>query len=161
MEETTCIGSTSWRRRTTRSPQSAGGSRSRRGRGPEGGSEAPEGYQALGGRQTIPHIIVGDEDGATREGSVPVGPQEREKASGGEFEVPPRPIAPEGPTEPRPASGAEAGDSGEAPQAETTVEIPSPTAGETGVQPTAPGALGGPRGVPSSQKKAAPRARCV
>ena len=90
-----------------------------------------------------------------------MGPQEREKASGGESEVPPQPIAPEGPAEPRPASEAEAGDSVEALRAETTVEVPAPTAGETGVQPTAPGALGGPQGVPSSQKKAAPRARCA
>jgi len=90
-----------------------------------------------------------------------VAPQEREKASGGESEVPPQPIAPEGPAEPRPASGAEAGDLVEAPRTETTVEVPAPTAGEMGVQPTAPGTLEGPQGVPSSQKKAAPRARCV
>jgi len=81
--------------------------------------------------------------------------------SGGESEVPPQPLAPEGPTGPRPASGAEVGDSVEAPRAETTVEVPAPTAGETGVRPTAPGSPGGPQGVPSSQKKAAPRARCV
>ena len=81
--------------------------------------------------------------------------------SGGGSEVPPQPVAPEGPTEPRPASGVEAGGSVETPRAETTVEVPAPTAGETGVQPTAPGAPGGPQGIPSSQKKAAPRARCV
>jgi len=109
-----------------------------------GGSEAPEGSQAPGGGQTVPHIIVDDEDGAPQEGSIPVGPQEREEALGGESEVPPQPIAPEGPTEPRPASEAEAGDSVEAPRAETTVEVLAPTAGETGVQPMAPGALGGP-----------------
>ena len=79
-----------------------------------------------------------------------MGPQEREKASGGESELPPQLIALEGPSGPRPASGAEAGDSVEAPRAETTVEVPAPTAGETGVRPTAPGALGGPQGVPSS-----------
>ena len=90
-----------------------------------------------------------------------MGPQEGEKALGGESEVPPQPIASEGPTEPRPASGAEAGNSVEGPRTETTVGVPVPTAGETGVQPTAAGALGGPQGVPSSQKKAAPRARCV
>jgi len=39
-----------------------------------GGSEAPEGSQAPGGGQTVPHIIVDDEDSAPQEGSVPVGP---------------------------------------------------------------------------------------
>ena len=67
----------------------------------------------------------------------------------------------EGPTEPRPVSGAEEGGSVEAPRAEITVEAPAPTAGETGVHPMAPGALGGPQGAPCSQKKAAPRARYV
>jgi len=70
--------------------------------------------------------------------------------------VPPQPVAPGSPTEPRPMSGAEAGGSDEAPRAETTVEAPAPSAGEAGVQPTAPGALGGPQGAPTSQKKAAP-----
>ena len=126
-----------------------------------GGSEAPEGSQAPGGGQTVPHIIVDDEDGAPREGSVPTGPQEGERAPEGEPKVPPQPVAPKGPTEPRPASGAEAGGSGEAPRAETTVGVPAPTVGETGTQPTDPGAPGGPQGVLSSQKKAAPRARCV
>jgi len=90
-----------------------------------------------------------------------VGPQEGEKASGGGFEVPPQPVAPESPVEPRPVSGAEAGGLVEASQAETAVEVPAPSAGETGVRPTAPGASGGPQGAPSSQKKAAPRARYV
>jgi len=40
-----------------------------------GGLEAPEGSQAPGGGQTVPHIIVDDEDSAPREGSVPMGPQ--------------------------------------------------------------------------------------
>ena len=115
-----------------------------------GGSEAPEGSQAPGGGQTVPHIIVDDEDGAPREGSVPVGPQESEKASRGESEVPPQPIASEGPTDPRPASGAEAGDSVVAPRTETIVEAPAPSAGETGPRPMAPGTLGGPQGAPSS-----------
>ena len=115
-----------------------------------GGSEAPEGSQVPGGGQTVPHIVVDDEDGAPREGSVPVGPREREKASGGGSEVPPQPVAPEGPTEPRLASGAEAGGPVEASRAETAVEVPAPSAGETGVQPTAPGASGGPQGAPSS-----------
>jgi len=90
-----------------------------------------------------------------------VGPQEGEKASGGESEAPPQPVAPEGLAEPHPASGAEAGGSVEATQAETTVEAPAPSAGETGVRPTVPGASGGPQGAPSSEKKSAPRARCV
>ena len=47
-----------------------------------GGSEAPEGSQAPRGGQSVPHIIVDDEDGAPREGSVPVGPQEGEKVKG-------------------------------------------------------------------------------
>jgi len=79
-----------------------------------GGSEAPEGPQALGGGQTVPHIIVDDEDSAPRKGSVPVGPHEGEKASGGGSEVPPQPVAPEGLAKPRPKSGAEAGGLGEA-----------------------------------------------
>jgi len=90
-----------------------------------------------------------------------VGPQEREKASGGKSEVPPQPIAPEGPTESHPVSGAEASDSVEAPWTGTIVEAPVPSAGETGPRPTAPGASGGPQGAPSSQKKCAPRARYV
>jgi hypothetical protein len=118
--------------------------------------------QAPGGGRTAPHIIVDDEDdGAPREGSVLPGPQEGEKASGGRSEVPPQPVAPEGPTEPRPASSAEAGGSIEAPRSETTVKAPAPTAGETGVHLTAPGASRGPQGAPSSQKKADPRARYV
>ena len=90
-----------------------------------------------------------------------MGSQEREKASGGESEVPPQPIAPEGPSEPRPASGAEAGDSVEASRTETIVEVLAPSAGKSGPRPTAPGASGGPQGAPSSQKKSAPRARYV
>ncbi|XP_021303813.1 basic salivary proline-rich protein 3-like [Sorghum bicolor] len=72
--------------------------------------------------------------------------QGRRRWRGGS-EVPPQPVVPDG-----------VRDLVEAPQAGTTVEIPAPTAGDTGVQPTAPGALGGPQGVPSSQKKAVPRA---
>jgi len=90
-----------------------------------------------------------------------VGPQEGEKASRGGFEVPPQPVAPEGLAEPRPESGTEVSGLVEATQAETAVEVPTPFAGETGVRPTAPGASGGPQGAPSSQKKAAPRARYV
>jgi len=41
-------------------------------------------------------------------------------------------------------------------QAETIVAAPVPSAGETGVRPTASGVSGGPQGVSSSQKKAAP-----
>jgi hypothetical protein len=93
------------------------------------GSEAPEGSQAPGGGQTIPHIIVDDEEvSALREGSVPSGPHEGERAPGGGSEAPPRPVVPEGPTEPRLVSGAEAGGSAEASQAETTIEAPAPTA---------------------------------
>ena len=84
-----------------------------------------------GGGQTVPHIIVDDEDSAPREGSVPVGPQEGEKASGGESEAPPQPVAPEGVAEPCPAPGAGVGASVEATQAETTVVVPTPS-GETG-----------------------------
>jgi len=73
-----------------------------------------------------------------------MGPQEGEKASGGESEVPPQPVVPEGLAEPRPASGAGAGASVEATLAETTVVAPASSAGETGVRPTAPGASGGP-----------------
>ena len=126
-----------------------------------GGSEAPEGSQAPGGRQTVPHIIVDDEDGAPREGSVPLGPQEGERAPGGGSEVPPRSVVSEDPSEPRPVSGAEAGGSAEAPRAEGTVKAPAPTTEEAGAHPTVPGASRGPQGAPSSQKKAAPRARCV
>ena len=110
-----------------------------------GGSEAPGGSQAQGGGQTVPHIIVDDEDGAPQEGSVLVGPQEGEKASGGESEAPPQPIAPEGLAEPCPMSGAEAGSSVEATQAETTVEAPAPSAGETGVLRETPKELQAPR----------------
>jgi len=120
------------------------------------GSEAPEGSQAPGGGQTVPHINVDDEDSAPREGSVPVGPQEGEKASGGESEAPPQQVASEGQAEPSPASGAEAGGSVEATQAETTVVAPAPSVGEAGVWSIAPGVSGGPQGVPSSQKKAVP-----
>ena len=89
-----------------------------------------------------------------------MGPQE-EKASGGGSEVPLQPVAPEGLSESRSASGTEASGSVEATQAETVTEAPAPSAGETEVRPTAPGASGGPQGAPNSQKKAAPRARYV
>jgi len=111
------------------------------------GTKAPEGTQAPGAGQTVPHIIVDDEDSAPREGSAPVGPQEGEKASGGESEAPPQPVVPEGVAEPRPAPGAGAGAFVEVTQAETTGVVP--------------GASGGPQGTLSSQKKAAPRARYV
>ena len=62
---------------------------------------------------------------------------------GGGSDVPPQPKVPEGSTEPALVSRAEAGSSAEVPRAETTVEAPAPTAGETG-HPTAPGAPGGP-----------------
>ena len=55
-----------------------------------GGIEAPEGSQASGGERIAPYIIVDDEeDGAPREGSVPSGPQEGERAPGGGSEMPP------------------------------------------------------------------------
>jgi len=114
------------------------------------GSEAPKGSQAPGGGQTVPHIIVVDEDSAPRERPVPVGPREGEKVSGDESEAPPQPVVPEGLAEPRPVPGAGAGASGEATQAETTVEAPAPSLGEMGARPTAPGALGGPQGAPGS-----------
>jgi len=97
-----------------------------------------------------------EEDSAPRESSVPSGPKEGERAKWGGSEVPSQPVVPEGPTEPRPAFGAEAGGSVEVPRAETTVEAPAPTAGEMGVHPMAPGTSRGPQGAPSSQKKAAP-----
>ena len=75
--------------------------------------------------------------------------------------MPAQPAVPEGPTEPRPASGAEVGGSTEAPRAETTVEAPAPTAGETGVHPKTFGASRGAKGAPSIEKGAAPRARYV
>ena len=112
-----------------------------------GGSEALEGTQAPGAGQTVPHIIVDDEDSAPREGSAPVGPQEGEKASGGESEVPPQPVAPEGVAKPCPAPGAGAGALVGVAQAETTDVVP--------------GASGDPQGALSSQKKAAPRARYI
>jgi len=126
-----------------------------------GGSEAPEGTQAPGGGQVVPHIIVDDEDSAPCEGSAPVGPQEGEKASGVESEGPPQPVVPEDLAEPSPASGAGTGASMEATQTETTVVAPASLADETGDQPAAPSNSGGPQGAPSSQKKAAPRARYV
>ena len=123
-----------------------------------GGSEAPEGSQAPGDEQIAPHIIVDDEeDDVPREGSVPSGPQEGERAPGGGPEVPPQPAAPEGPAEPRPVSGADAGGSAEASWAGTTVKTPAPTARETGVPPATLGA----KGALSSQKGAAPWARYV
>ena len=135
-------------------PSVGGGSRSQRGRGPEGGQRPPRGL--------APYIIVDDEeDDAPQEGSVPPGPQEGERAPDDESDMPPQPMASEGPTEPRPAVGAEVEGSAEAPRAETTVEAPVPTAGETGNHPTTLGAPGGAHGAPSSQKGAAPRARYV
>ena len=131
-------------------PPAGGGIEIPKGSKARGGSEALEGSQAPGGGQSVPHIIVDDEDGASREGSVPVGPQEGEKASGGGSKVPPQPVAPEGLAELHPASGAEAGDSVEVPRGETTVEAPAPSVGEMVVRPTAPGVSGGPQGAPSS-----------
>jgi len=125
------------------------------------GSEAPEGTQAPGGGQAVPHIIVDDEDSVPRDGSAPAGLQEGERAFGGESEAPLQPVVPEGVAEPRPAPGAGTGVLVEATQTETAVVAPAPTAGETGVQSAAPGDSGGPQGAPSSLKKAAPRARYV
>jgi len=90
-----------------------------------------------------------------------VGPQEGEKALEGQSEVPPQLAVLEGVTEPCPAPRAGAGALVEATQAETTIVAPAPSAGETGVHPTGPGALGGPHGALSSQKKAVPRARYI
>jgi len=70
--------------------------------------------------------------------------------------MPPQPVAPEGPTEPRLVVGAEVEGPVEAPRAETIVEAPVPTAGETEIHPTTLGASGGAQGAPSSQKSAAP-----
>jgi len=125
------------------------------------GSEAPEGTQAPEVGQTVPHVIVDDEDSVPREGSAPEGPQEGERASEGGSEAPLQPVVPEVAAEPRPAPGAGTGDLVEAAQIETTVVAPAPLADETGVHPSAPGDSGGPQGAPSSQKKAAPRARYV
>ena len=46
--------------------------------------------------------------------------------------MPPQPVVPEGLAEPSPVPGAGAGASGEATQAETTVEAPALSSGETG-----------------------------
>jgi len=86
-------------------PPAGGGIEIPEGSKARGGSEAPEGTQAPGGGQAVPHIIVDDEDSVPREGSVPVGPQEGEKALEGESEAPPQPAAPEGITEPCPGRG--------------------------------------------------------
>jgi hypothetical protein len=142
-------------------PPASGGTEIPEGSKARVGSEAPEVTQAPEARQTVPHIIVDDEDSAPREGSAPAGPQEGERASGGESEAPLQPVVPEGAAEPRRAPGAGTGDLVEATQTETTVVAPAPLADETGVQPAAPGDSGGPQGAPSSQKKAAPRARYV
>ena len=143
-------------------PPVGGGIEAPEGSKARGGSEAPEGSQAPRGERIAPYIIVDDEeDGAPREGPIPPGPQEGERASSGGSEMPPQPVVPEGSTEPRPSAGAEVGGSAEAPRAETTVEAPVPTAGETGIRPTTLGAPGGTQGAPSSEKSAAPRARYV
>jgi len=65
-------------------------------------------------------------------------------------------VAPEGPTEPCPAPGAEVEGSAEAPWAESTVEAPVPTAGETGIRLTTLSAPRGAQGDPSSQNSASP-----
>jgi len=88
-----------------------------------------------------------------------VGPQEGEKASGAEPEEPPHPVVPEGLAEPTPTSGAGAGAPVEVSQAEAIMVPPTPSAGEAGVRPSAPGAAGDPQGAPSSHKESAPRAR--
>ena len=76
--------------------------------------------------------------------------------SGGESEAPPQLVVPEGLAEPRPASGAGVGGSVEATQAETTVEAPAPSAGETRVRPTAPGASGGPKELRAPRRNLPP-----
>ena len=137
----------------------AGGIDAPEGSKARGGSEAPEGTQAPGAGQSVPHIVVDDEDSAPRKDSAPVGPQEGEKASEAEPEEPPHLVVPEGLAEPTPSSGAEAGAPVEVSQAEANMVPPAPSAGETWVRPTAPGAAGDPEGAPSSHKKSAPRAR--
>ena len=141
-------------------PPVGGGTEVLEGSRARGGSEAPEGSHVPGGVRVAPYIIVDDEeDGAPQGGSVPPGPQEGERAPGGGLEAPQEPVAPEGPTEPRPAARAEVGRSAEASRSETTVGAPVPSAGETVARPTTPNASGGAQGAPSSQKSAAPRAR--
>jgi hypothetical protein len=142
-------------------PPASGGTEIPEGSKARVGSEAPEGTQAPEAGQTVPHVIVDDEDSAPQEGSTPAGPQEGERASGGESEAPLQPVVPEGVAEPRPAPGAGTDVLVEATQTETTVVAPAPLADETGVQPAAPGDSGGPQGAPSSQKKVVPRARYV
>jgi len=114
-------------------PPAGGGMEAPEGSKARAGPEAPGGTQAPGGGQAVPHIIVDDEDSAPHEGSALVGPQEGEKVSGAESEVPPQPVALEGMAEPSPASGAGTGASVEASQAETTVVSPAPPAGEAEV----------------------------
>jgi len=113
------------------------------------GSEAPEGTQAPEAGQTVPHVIVDDEDSAPQEGSAPAGPQEGERTSGGESEAPLQPVVLEGVAESRPAPWAGTGILVEATQTETTVVAPAPLADEMGVQPAAPGDSRGPQGAPS------------
>ena len=94
--------------------------------------------------RVAPFIIVDDEeDGAPQGGSIPPGPQEGEKAPGGGSEMPPKPVALEGPIERCPVARAEVEGLAEALSAGTTVGAPAPSAGETGVRPTTPGTLGG------------------
>ena len=103
-----------------------------------------------------------DEDyGAPREGSIPSGPRGVERTPGGRSEVPPQPVAPKGPTEPRPVFGAEAGGSVEAPRSETTVKAPAPTARETGVYPTALGTSGGPGSSKLPEEGCPPSKVCI
>ena len=139
----------------------AGGIESPEGSKARGGSEAPEGTQAPGGGQSVPHIVVDDEDSAPREDSAPVGHQEGEKASGAEPEEPPQPVVPKSLDEPSPSSGAGTDALVGASQAETTMMPPALSAGEAGVRPTAPSAARDPQGAPSSHKKSAPRARYI
>jgi len=132
-----------------------------------GGIEVTEGSRArgvssTGGERIAPYIIVDDEeDGAPQEGSVPSGPQEGERVPTGGSEMPPQPVAPEGPIEPRPVTGAKVEGLTEAPRAKTTIRAPVPTVGETGTHSTSLSAPRGAQGAPSSQKSAAPRARYV
>ena len=104
-----------------------------------GGSEAPKGSHVPGGVRVASYIIVDDEeDGAPQGGPVPSDPEEGERAPGGGLEAPQEPVAPEGPTGPRP--GVEVA---EASRAETTLGAHVPSVGETGARPMTLSALGG------------------
>ena len=136
---------------TSEGPNTRGGPDVPEGSRAREGLSVPEGSQTQGGGESVPRIVVGEEDDSLRGDSAPVAPEEGEKESGAAPEVIHHPSAPGDLPEPSPLPGVGTGAPVGASRSGSTVVSPVPSA--------AAGVMAEPRSTPGSLKRSIPRAR--